>query len=139
MVDVDGVLIRCPDGRRWDADLLADLGVDPVDLDVAFFRSHFEDVLSGRADLTDRLEQVLPSIAPHVPAQDLMDYWFAHDASLDEVLLADLDQARSAGVVVHLATVQEHQRATYLWNTLDLRRHFDGMHYAADPGFRKSN
>jgi putative hydrolase of the HAD superfamily len=137
MVDVDGVLIRRLDGKRWDSDLLADLGVDPVDLDAVFFRPHFDDVLSGRADLTDRLEQVLPSIAAHVPAQDLIDYWFAHDASLDEVLLADLDQARRAGLAVHLATVQEHQRAVYLWNTLGLRRHFDGMHYAADLGARK--
>lgn len=139
MVDVDGVLIRHPEGQRWDSDLLADLGVDPADLDKAFFRPHFDDILSGRADLSDRLEQVLPSIAPHVPAQDLIDYWFVHDAFLDEVLLADLGRARRAGLTIHLATVQEHQRAAYLWNTIGLRRHFDGMHYAADLGFRKSD
>ncbi len=138
MVDVDGVLIRDPNGRRWDTDLLADLGLNPAELDAAFFQPHFDDVVSGRADLIDRLEQVLPFIAPHISAQDLIPYWFAHDASLDEVLLADLDQARRAGVAVHLATVQEHQRAGYLWNTLGLRRHFDGLHYAADLGFRKT-
>lgn len=137
MVDVDGVVIRRPDGQRWDSNLLADLGVDPAELDTAFFRLHFDDVLSGRADLTDRLEQVLPAIAPHVAAQDLIDYWFAHDASVDEVLLDDLDQVRRSGLAVHLATVQEHQRARNLWDTMELRRHFDAMHYAADLGFRK--
>lgn len=137
MVDVDGVVVRHPDGRRWDADLLADVGVDPLELHRVFFEPHFEEVVSGRADLTDRLEQALTSIAPHVAAQDLIDYWFTHDAHVDETLLADLDQIRRSGLAVHLATVQEHQRARYLWDTLELRRHFDGMHYAADLGFRK--
>ncbi len=36
MVDVDGVVIRRPSGRRWDTDLLADLCVDPAELDAAF-------------------------------------------------------------------------------------------------------
>jgi putative hydrolase of the HAD superfamily len=39
--------------------------------------------------------------------------------------------------VLHLATVQEHERAHYLWETLDFRSHFDGMHYAADLGCAK--
>jgi len=38
---------------------------------------------------------------------------------------------------VHLATVQEHYRARYLWETLDLRADFDAMHYAADLGYAK--
>jgi putative hydrolase of the HAD superfamily len=40
---------------------------------------------------------------------------------------------------LHLATVQEHHRARYLWNDLGLRRHFSAMHYAADIGYRKTD
>jgi len=38
---------------------------------------------------------------------------------------------------LHLATVQEHRRADYLWRTLGLRERFDAMHYAADLGWAK--
>lgn len=38
---------------------------------------------------------------------------------------------------LHLATVQEHERASYLWNTLRLRDLFDDMHYAAQLGVSK--
>ncbi len=36
-----------------------------------------------------------------------------------------------------MATVQEHERASYLWNTLRLRDLFDDMHYAAQLGVSK--
>jgi putative hydrolase of the HAD superfamily len=136
MVDVDGVLIRQPGRRRWDADLFEDLGIDPVQLQELFFQVHFDDVVLGRADLFDRLDLVLPNIGSATSAQ-LVEYWFEHDAHLDLDLLTDVAWARQRGLAVHLATVQEHHRARYLWEVLGLRDHFDGMHYAADVGFRK--
>ncbi|SKC75870.1 HAD-IA family hydrolase [Krasilnikoviella flava] len=136
MVDVDGVLVRRPDGRRWDADLLADLGIDPADLQDVFFRAHFDDVLAGRADLFERLDQVLPGLGP-VTSQELVDYWFTHDATLDTVLLDDLAELRTRGIDLQLATVQEHHRARYLWHDLGLRGRFSAIHYAADIGHRK--
>lgn len=36
-------------------------------------------------------------------------------------------------------TIQEHERAAWLWNTLGLRDHFDAMHYAADIGWKKTD
>lgn len=136
MVDVDGVLVRHPDGRRWDADLRADLGIDPADLQDQFFHAHFGDVLAGRADLFEQLDLVLPALGS-VTSRELVDYWFAHDATLDEALLADLAVARAAGLDTHLATVQEHHRARYLWHDLGMNRRFTAMHYAADVGHRK--
>jgi putative hydrolase of the HAD superfamily len=137
MVDVDGVVVRRPDGRGWDANLEADLGIRTADLDRVFFRVHFDDVVAGRADLFERLDAVLPRLGP-VTAHELVDYWFAHDATLDQQLLADLGAARVKGFDAHLATVQEHHRARYLWQTLGLRERFSAIHYAADVGFRKT-
>src|ERR1700680_3013987 len=137
MVDVDGVVARHPDGRSWHSDLHADLGIDPDELGRRFFRIHFDDVIAGRADLFDRLDAVLPRLGS-VSSRELADYWFEHDASLDEVLLADLADARRDGLVVHLATVQEHHRARFLWESLGLCDHFDAMHYAAEVGACKS-
>lgn len=137
MVDVDGVVVVRPGGRRWDADLMADLGLDPDRLQQAFFARHWGDILFGRADLHERLAPVLTEIAPHLTAQALVDYWFAKDSHLDAVLLEDLAVVRRAGAELHLATLQEHHRARFLWDGLDLKSRFDAIHYAADLGCGK--
>jgi putative hydrolase of the HAD superfamily len=94
-------------------------------------------VVYGRAALRERLTPVLLEIAPHLTCDRLIDYWFANDAHLNTDLLRQLGPVRRRGVKIHLATVQEHERADYLWRTLGLREHFDAMHYAADLGWAK--
>lgn len=137
MVDVDGVVVHAPDGRRWDADLEADLGIAPAALQDLLFRGHFKAVSLGRADLLEVLAAVLPPIAPHVTPKAFIDYWFEKDSRLDHVLLEDLAVLRAKGLQMHLATVQEHHRARYLWETLGLKDRFDAMHYAAALGCAK--
>jgi putative hydrolase of the HAD superfamily len=137
MVDVDGVLIRHKSGRTWQSDLLADLGIDPGILHEEFFQPHFRDVVLGRADIDNRLAPVLERIAPTVSTERLLAYWFEHDAAIDPRLLGDLRDVRATHIPVHLATVQEHRRVDYLWNTLGLRDDFDGIHYSADLGVAK--
>ncbi|WP_091736308.1 HAD family hydrolase [Phenylobacterium immobile] len=137
MVDVDGVLIVHPPGQRWDDHLHRDLGLERDALGRAFFAVHWPDVELGRADLYDRLRPVLATIAPHLPAETLTAYWFEKDAALDHDLLADLKAARETGLVLHLATVQEHHRARYLWDTLGFRDRFDAIHYSADVRSKK--
>ena len=138
MVDVDGVLIT-PRLGGWAADLEADLGVSKADLAEQFFAVHWQEIVLGNAGLHERLAPVLARIAPHVTSQQLAAYWFAKDAVLDEQLLDDLALVRARGVQVHLATVQEHERAAYLWDRLDFRDRFDAMHYSADLGAKKSD
>lgn len=137
MVDVDGVLITHPDPRGWSANLQRDLGISAAQLQSAFFDVHWEDVVHGRAALRERLRPVLAELSPSVTVDDLLDYWFGNDAHINHALLSELGECRSGGFEVHLATVQEHERADYLWNRLDLRRRFDGIHYAAALGAAK--
>jgi len=91
----------------------------------------------GRAALRDRLDPVLARHAPHLTRDELIAYWFAKDAWLDDNLLADLAALRSRGLALHLAALQEHERAAYLWNDLRFRDRFDALHYAADLGYEK--
>ena len=137
MVDVDGVLITHPEANGWSTYLERDLGVSSLALQEAFFTPHWDDVVHGRATLRARLSPVLADIAPSVSCDHLIDYWFSNDAHIDHRLLAELEGLRSHGVEVHLATVQEHERADYLWNGLGLRSRFDGIHYAAALGCSK--
>ena len=137
MVDVDGVLLVHPDGGGWSAHLERDLGLSASTLQTAFFERHWDDVVHGRASLRDRLAPVLQDIAPQVTCDALIDYWFSNDAHLNTALLAELASIRSTGIQVHLATVQEHERARYLWEELGFRSRFDGLHYAAELGCSK--
>lgn len=138
MVDVDGVVVRASVGE-WAANMEADLGFSRQTFQQHFFTPHWNDVVLGRARLHERLGPVLAEHAPHLTSQQLAAYWFERDAEVDETLLADLAVLRATGVQLHLATIQEHERAAYLWNTLGLREHFDAMHYAADIGWKKTD
>jgi putative hydrolase of the HAD superfamily len=137
MVDVDGVLIVHPDARGWSANLERDLGIPASTLQAAFFKPHWEDVMHGRASLRERLAPVLQTIAPRVTCDALIAYWFSNDAHMNEALLAELARIRATGIEVHLATAQDHERALYLWEVLDFRGRFDGLHYAAELGCSK--
>lgn len=137
MVDVDGVVIRHPDPRGWSAHLDRDLGLSPELLQRAFFDPHWHDVVLGRAGLYDRLVPVLSEIAPDLAPHELVRYWFENDAHLDSCLLDDIGTLRASGIEAHLATVQEHERAGYIWDAMGLRDRFDAIHYAAELGSGK--
>lgn len=137
MVDVDGVVIVHPDPGGWSANLASDLGLSRDRLQAAFFEPHWQDIVLGRACLYMRLAPVLSEIAPGLAPAALVDYWFAHDAHIDRGLLGQLDTIRASGVRLHLATVQEHERARYIWDTLGLKHHFDALHYSAELGAAK--
>jgi putative hydrolase of the HAD superfamily len=137
MVDVDGVVLAHPDPMGWSVDLERDLGVSVEALQAWFFEPHFEEILLGRARLHERLAPVLARIAPHLTPQTLASYWFEHDYHPNESLLDEIAQLRSRGLPANLATVQEHERARYLWETRRLKDRFDAIHYAADLGVAK--
>lgn len=137
MVDVDGVLVVHPHAQGWTANLERDLGVPTAALQRAFFEPHWDDVVHGRADLRDRLAPALADVAPSVTCDELIDYWFGNDMHVDERLLGELVALRAEDLEIHLATVQEHERARHLWERVGLRNDLDGMHYAAALGFSK--
>lgn len=136
MLDVDGVLVRHPDERGWSVQLNV---ISACRLPSYRRRSsaHWQEISNGRAALRERLAPVLDRIAPHVGVDRFIRYWFEQDAHLDQALLDEVAGVRARGLQVHLATVQEHERAAYLWNDLGLREHCEAMHYAADLGFSK--
>ena len=139
MIDVDGVLVngRPSDGRHWSTDLDADLGLSFDVLQDAFFKRHWNRIVTGRADLRTCLAGVLSEVAPTLTVDHVLNYWFGQDARLNEELLRDLATIRLGGIRAYLATNQEHERTRYLMNTLGLAAHVDGCHHSAAIGHRK--
>ena len=137
MVDVDGVVVVHPNPLGWSADLEKDLGLSSETLHAAFFKPYFDEIVHGRAALRERLTPVLREIAPHLACDQLIEYWFRNDAHLNTDLLEQLGRLRQCGLKLHLATVQEHERADFLWRKLGLSEHFDAIHSAADLGWAK--
>lgn len=137
MVDVDGVIVVHPGPAGWSTNLKRDLGLAIELLQEKFFAPNFHDIVHGRAALRERLAPVLADIAPHLTCDQLCAYWFENDSHLDHDLLDQLAAFRARGYALHLATVQEHERAAYLWNDMGLKDRFDAIHYAADLGHAK--
>lgn len=139
MLDVDGVLVtgRPRDGAPPLTSLEADLGLSPQLLQSHFFDVHWEKIVTGRAPLKPRLDAFLSGHALRIGADELLQYWFRNDARIDEAVLAGVRAWRRAGGRAILATNQEHLRASYLMDELDLRAQVDGIVYSAALGYRK--
>src|SRR6185295_13249283 len=105
--------------------LTRDLGIAAETLQARFFRPYWRAIAVGEADMRQVLDGMWHELACTASPSTFVDYWFASDSQLDADVLAEVDQWRARGNQAFLATVQEHHRAKYLWETLGLQRHFD--------------
>lgn len=139
MLDVDGVLVdgRPEDGNPWTHTLLADIGIDPSVLADKFFANEWAEIVTGRRDLLPALSRCLDQITTTVTAEDLVSYWFEKDSRIVGSVLQDCREAREDGFLVQLATNQEHLRARYLMENMDLKSEVDGIIYSAQVGVQK--
>ncbi|MCV0394028.1 MAG: HAD-IA family hydrolase [Rhizobiaceae bacterium] len=139
MIDMDGVLVtgRPEDGKPWATDLEKDLRLSTTDLHREFFAQYWDDIVVGRAHLVDCLSPVLERLSSAIRAEELIRYWFEKDSRIDNAVLSDVAAIRAMGIAIHLATNQEHMRASYLMQDLGLSRHVDGIFYSAEIGCRK--
>lgn len=139
LMDVDGVLVtgRPQDGAHLFTDLETDLGISLDSLQSNFFKPRWSAIVIGQKPLIPELTDALQTIAPDVPAQTLIDYWFENDSRIDTAVLDAMRSLRTAGHKVYLATNQEHLRAKYLMETLALGTEVDGIFYSAAIGHKK--
>jgi putative hydrolase of the HAD superfamily len=143
LFDVDGVLIhgyhtRPELQRRWDENLLEDLGIEPKAFKERFIFDVFvKKVLVGQMGLIEALDVVLPQLGYRGPTQRFVSYWLEHDSHINAELIEVAKRLKSAGAQLYIATNQEHVRAQWLWQTLKLGEVFDDMYYAARLGVVK--
>lgn len=143
--DVDGVLVhgyhaRPELQRRWDENLLADLGVDPERFSREFIYGVFiKKVIVGQAGLVEALDRVLPGLGYAGSTLDFVTYWLSHDSQLNEPLVEIARQisTRVGDARLYIATNQEHLRAHWLWHGLRLGDVFEDIYYSARAGAMK--
>jgi putative hydrolase of the HAD superfamily len=142
--DVDGVLIHGYHAnpaltRRWDENLLEDLGIDPKRFSSEFIYGPFlKEVLPGHRSLIEVLDEVLPNLGYKGSALTLLDYWMRKDSNVDAATFEIARKlSRHADVSLYMATNQEHTRAMWIWLQLGFGQVFDDMFYAARMGVVK--
>ena len=142
--DVDGVLVHGYHAnparvRAWDANLLADTGVDPERFRHEFiFDIFIKRVIVGEMALIDALERRLPSLGYKGSPMAFAHYWLTQDSVLNEPLLDVVRRLRQSGACrLYIATNQEHLRANRLWSHMGLSDLFEDIFYAARIGVQK--
>ena len=142
--DIDGVLIHGfharPDlTRRWDENLLADMGVDPERFIKEFIFDVFVKKVSvGQMSVIEALERHLPALGYKGSPMVFHHYWLTRDSVLNEKLLAKIRALKArADIRLYIATNQEHLRATWLWSHLGLSELFEDIFYSARVRIRK--
>jgi putative hydrolase of the HAD superfamily len=143
--DVDGVIIDGfhynPAYRRvWNSKIEKDLGIKEEDFVNRFVKKHFAPVIVGEKDLLDSLTVFLKEINSNKTALQVMNYWHEKDSLINSSIAIMIESLREGDKYrFHLATNQDHNRAKYLWNQLELKEHFENIFYSADLKVLKSN
>ncbi|KQX34065.1 hypothetical protein ASD04_17640 [Devosia sp. Root436] len=139
--DVDGVLVhgyhaRPELTRRWNENLLADMGVDPDRFtDEFIFDIFIKKVVVGETAIIDALERRLPRLGYRGSPMTFLHYWLSHDSTLNTDLIAVVRTLKAAGDIrLYIATNQDHTRAQWLWHTLELSELFEDIFYSARAG-----
>lgn len=131
--DADGVLI---DGDHFSDALARDYDVDH-DKEKEFFTGTFQDCLVGKADLKESITTYLPALGWKGTVEELLDYWFKTEHSLNEELVAYIQGLRKAGIHVVLATNQEKYRTQYMLDHMGFNDAFDAIYSSAHLGLKK--
>jgi putative hydrolase of the HAD superfamily len=131
--DADGVLIN---GEKFSAVLVHDYKIDSEKVH-EFFTTKFQECLVGKADLKQSITPYLASFGWTGTVDDLLQYWFKAEHSLNETLLQYVRQLRESGVQVVLATNQEKYRTQYMLDHMGFGTAFDKIYSSAHLGLKK--
>jgi putative hydrolase of the HAD superfamily len=143
LFDVDGVLVhgyhQKPEKQvKWDATLLADMGIDPDVFRKEFiFDIFIKKVIVGQMSLLEALDRILPRLGYRGPSMAFAGYWLSKDSNVNAPLLEIVHKLKTSGARLYIATNQEHMRAQWLWQQLKFGEVFEDIFHSARVGHRK--
>ena len=137
--DFDGVLNRnVIDGRFiWADDFERDTGYSRDRFVEAVFARGFEDVVTGREDLLDRVGRWAAEVGYEAVPEAMLDYWFRKDALLDPDMMDIVERLGRAGVHQVIATNNEVRRASFIEKEMGLRGKVDRLFASGLMGIAK--
>ena len=109
----------------------------PIEKLNPFFENEFKPCLIGKADLKEEIKKYLKEWGWKKSADDLLEYWFKTESSLDKKMLDSASRLRQKGINCYLCTNQEKYRVNYNFKKLGLNKYFDGIFYSAKIGHKK--
>lgn len=133
LFDVDGVLAN---GEPFSEHLARDYGITS-EMTASFFGGRFMECLIGNADLKHELANHLYQWGWQGTIDEFVSYWFRCEHSIDEPLLAVIQQLRQQGIRCYLATNQEKYRTAYILEQMGFAGLFDGIFSSAHIGYLK--
>src|SRR5258708_4767313 len=123
LFDADGVLIN---GAKFSVQLAKDYGISP-EKTRSFFTNEFNRCLVGEADLKEELQKHIKGWGWKGSVDELMEYWFRVEHTIDQDLILYIQQLRSQGIKCFVATNQEKYRAKYMLENMRFAQSFDGV------------
>lgn len=134
LFDVDGIIINREMyfSERYSRDFNV-----PLEKILPFYKNEFQKCLVGQADLKEELTKYLDDWEWNKPIEELLDYWFEHESTINKEVLSAVSDLRARGIKCYLATNNEKYRVDYLRQNLGLGQHFDGIFASCDLGAKK--
>lgn len=133
ILDADGVLIN---GERFSVRLAKEYGIS-LEQTASFFTGPFNECLIGNADLKEALVPYLEEWGWKTGVDAFLEYWFAAEHSIDEELVAYIQELRKQGIKCFVATNQEKHRAEYMLEKMGFADSFDKLYASAHLGHKK--
>lgn len=133
--DADGMVVKHE--MYFSQRFSKEFGV-PLEKILPLFENEFQLCLVGKADLKIELQKYLGEWGWTKSIDELLGYWFGHEAEKDERILAEVKNLQSKSVRCFLSTANEKYRTQYLRNIIGLKTYFNDIFSSANLGFLKS-
>lgn len=133
--DADGVLLT---SGFFAEELERSYGL-PTSATLPFFTGALEPCLVGQADLKQELAPFLKQWNWPGSADDFIERWFEHGASVDPRIVATIGELRQRGLRCYLATNQEPYRIAYMREQMGFEQLFDNIFFSGGIGCKKTD
>jgi putative hydrolase of the HAD superfamily len=121
----------------WAKNFEADLGQSLAAFHDHIFEASFDEVITGREDLWDRVESWSKAVGFSGGPDALLAYWFAKDSFPDPAMLEIIETLSNHGVRQVIATNNEARRSSYIETEMGYAALVEHVFSSGRMGFRK--
>lgn len=135
--DLDGVVIKLR--NKYFSQRLAEKQGLSIEEIMPFFKGDYQLCATGKADLKDILPNHFSEWKWTGSVDELLNFWFDAEKEIDSDVVKVVDELRTQGMKVGLATDNEKYRWQYLQKETNIDKKFDYIFLSCELGCKKSN